>query len=219
MGIDADDATAAVKSLGWKIKLAMILIPTLAYGVLLLGQQFPRTERVQAGVSTGAMFKEALAPMFIVVWICMWLTAASELGPNQWVPTIFGAAGLPGILVLVYITVLMAVLRFFAGPLAHRLSPVGLALVLLDPDGDRTVLDELRAHAGDGARHGDDLLRRHHVLLADDAGHHVGALPARRGVPPGDHGRHGHALGRHRHACDGRDQRPLHAGRADAHRA
>ncbi|MBU0616725.1 MAG: MFS transporter [Planctomycetes bacterium] len=126
MGLGSEDVTAATQSLSWKIKIAVILIPTIVYGVMLLGQKFPKTERVQAGVSTAAMFKEAFVPLFIVVWICMWLTAASELGPNQWIPNLFGAAGLPGILVLVYITTLMGVLRFFGGALAHKLSPVGL---------------------------------------------------------------------------------------------
>lgn len=126
MGLAAPDAAPALLSWGWKIKIAVILVPTLIYGVLLLGQPFPQTERVQAGVSTAAMFKEAFVPLFIVVWICMWLTAASELGPNQWIPNLFSAAGLPGILVLVYITLLMGVLRFFAGPLVHKLSPLGL---------------------------------------------------------------------------------------------
>lgn len=128
MGLGPDTA-AGTLSLGWKIKVGLILIPTLIYGLLLLGQSFPATERVQAGVSTAEMFKQAFHPLFLVIWVCMWLTAASELGPNQWVPTIFGAAGLPGILVLVYITVLMAVLRFFAGPLVHIVSPVGLLWV------------------------------------------------------------------------------------------
>jgi MFS family permease len=126
MGVDAEGVAASTVSLSWKIKIAVILIPTIVYGIMLIGQEFPQTERVQAGVSTTAMFKEAFVPLFIVVWICMWLTAASELGPNQWIPNLFSAAGLPGILVLVYITTLMGVLRFFGGALAHKLSPIGL---------------------------------------------------------------------------------------------
>jgi MFS family permease len=30
---------------GWQIKLALILIPTVLYGIIFLGQQFPETER------------------------------------------------------------------------------------------------------------------------------------------------------------------------------
>ena len=34
--------------------------------------------------------------------------------------------GMPGILLLVYVSALMFVMRHFAGPLVHRLSPIGL---------------------------------------------------------------------------------------------
>jgi len=126
MNLGAEGASASLLSMGWKVKMALVLAPTVIYGILILGQKFPQTERVQAGVSTGDMFKEAFAPLFIIIWICMWLTAASELGPNQWIPNLFQDVGLSGILVLVYITALMGVLRLFAGPVVHRISPVGL---------------------------------------------------------------------------------------------
>lgn len=113
----------------WQIKVALTLPLTVIYGFLLLGQKFPATERVQAGVSAGDMFKSIFHPLFIVIWVCMWLTAASELGPASWIPNLLSEAGLKGsILFLVYITGLMAVLRLFAGPLVHRLSPIGLLL-------------------------------------------------------------------------------------------
>lgn len=118
--------------LDWKIKMATILVPTLVYGILFLGQKFPVTERVQAGVSTGDMFKEALRPMFILLVFCMLLTASTELGPNQWIPNIMTKtlpdAANAGILVLVWINGLMAVGRWFAGPIVHRMSPIGLLI-------------------------------------------------------------------------------------------
>jgi len=36
------------------------------------------------------------------------------------------SVGIPGILVLVWINLLMAILRYFAGPVVHRLSPTGI---------------------------------------------------------------------------------------------
>ena len=39
----------------YKLRLALILVPTLIYGVLFLGQTFPVTERVQSGVSFGGL--------------------------------------------------------------------------------------------------------------------------------------------------------------------
>jgi MFS family permease len=115
--------------LNWQVKMAVILIPTVTYGLLFRGQKFPPTERVQHGVTTSGMYREALRPLFLIWVFCMLLTAATELGPNQWIPDILTkTAGLQGILVLVWINGLMAVGRMLAGPLVHRLSPVGLLI-------------------------------------------------------------------------------------------
>jgi hypothetical protein len=39
------------------------------------------------------------------------------------VPAVLEAGKIPGILVLAYVNGLMAILRFYAGPVVHRLSP------------------------------------------------------------------------------------------------
>jgi len=118
---------------GWgsyKLRLALILIPTVIYGFLLLGQKFPITERVRSGVSFGGMIQATLGrPLFLILFLCMGITASLELGPNRWIPAILQAGGMHGILVLVWISGLMAVLRFFAGPIVHRLSPTGMLVV------------------------------------------------------------------------------------------
>jgi fucose permease len=57
----------------------------------------------------------------------MFLTAASELAPGQWVDlALTRTVGMQGILLLVYVNGLMFVMRHFAGPLVHRLSPIGV---------------------------------------------------------------------------------------------
>lgn len=111
----------------WEIKLGLILIPTVAYGFLMLTQTFPPTENVQAGVSVGEMFRVTFtSPFFLLLLFCMAITASTELGPNRWIPAVLQAGGIPGILVLVWISGLMAVLRYKAGPVVHRLSPTGI---------------------------------------------------------------------------------------------
>lgn len=113
----------------WQIKMALILIPTLVYGVLLLGQRFPLTEGVRSGVSMAEMFKATLTtPLMLLMLACMALTASIELGPNRWLPAVLEAGGLAGILVLVYINAIMAVMRYWAGPVVHRLMPSGVLL-------------------------------------------------------------------------------------------
>lgn len=115
--------------MGWKVQFAVMLVPTVIYGFMFLGQPFPRTERVESGVSTGEMFAACVRPMFLLMVACMLLTAATELGPGQWIPNILTNAGVSGILVLVWITGLMAVGRQFAGVFVHRLAPAGMLLL------------------------------------------------------------------------------------------
>lgn len=118
----------------WQVKLILVFVPTVSYGLVFLGQKFPATERVQSGVTFGEMVKACLSPLFISLFICMALTASLELGPGRWMSEAmneamaFAGAG-AGILVLVYGTGLMAVLRYFAGHAIERFSPTGMLLI------------------------------------------------------------------------------------------
>src|SRR6266568_2856725 len=112
----------------WQWKMLLVLVPSAVYTLLFLGQRFPATERAAAGVPFGDMFKEIVRPLFIVVWLCMWMTAATELGPGQWMSNIFNdvmkSAAQTGILVLVWVNGIMYLIRQFLGGAAHRVSPV-----------------------------------------------------------------------------------------------
>lgn len=111
----------------WNIKLSLILIPAALVVILCMGMKFPPTERAASGISMGQMFKELLKPLFIVLFLSMFLTAASELAPGQWVDfALSRTVHMQGILLLVYVSGIMFVARHFAGPLAHKLSPIGL---------------------------------------------------------------------------------------------
>jgi MFS family permease len=113
--------------LSWQVQLGVILVPTIVYGVLIFGQQFPLTERKASGVSTGEMLKTALNPAFLLLIGCMMITASIELAPGQMLESVLkNTAGLNGILILVYGSALMFILRYFAGPIAHKISPIGM---------------------------------------------------------------------------------------------
>ncbi len=113
----------------WELRLGLGFIPAILYGIILLPQPFPHTEGRQAGVSISEMFRATFtSPIFLLFLFCMMITASLELGPNRWVPAVLQAGGVPGILVLVWISGLMAVLRYFAGPFVERYSPTGLLL-------------------------------------------------------------------------------------------
>lgn len=113
--------------LDWRLEMAVVALPAAAILVLAAGVRYPPTERAAAGVSTGQMFRELLNPLFAVLFLSMFLTAASELAPGQWVDLALSrTVGMPGILLLVYVSGLMFVMRHFAGPLVHRLSSIGV---------------------------------------------------------------------------------------------
>jgi fucose permease len=111
----------------WQASLLLIVIPCVTYGVMLIGSRFPLTERVESGISNKEMFLQTLRPMFLLWAFCMLLTSATELGPQKWQNSVLTTtAQVPGTLILVYTSGMMFVLRHFAGPIAHRLSPVGM---------------------------------------------------------------------------------------------
>ena len=71
--------------------------------------------------------------LLIVLMAIMSVTATSELGTQQWVDRILGAqlGDLPGqaMIVLGMVTGIMAVGRYFAGPLIHAFNPLGVLLM------------------------------------------------------------------------------------------
>lgn len=114
----------------WQVKQALCFIPALAYGFMFIGLKLPPTERVQSGVSTGSMYREALRPLFLVWIFCMLLTASTELGTNQWIGEMMKGAGIAnGILILAWISIIMLLGRTFAGPVIHKLAPTGMLVL------------------------------------------------------------------------------------------
>ncbi|NLH98952.1 MAG: MFS transporter [Chthonomonadales bacterium] len=160
----------------WKVKIGLILIPTIVYGVFMLGRKFPIHERVAAGVSYRDMLREfgvisalivsflvfkeigrvfsfpeavtwtliivatlafgvatGFAPgrgLFIILVLIMMPLATTELGTDTWVTDLMGPEmeklGVQAGWILVYTSLIMMILRFLAGSIVHRLSPLGL---------------------------------------------------------------------------------------------
>ena len=73
-------------------------------------------------------------PMFLFLMLIMIPLATTELGTDSWItplmePAMRDGLGLAGGWVLVYTSLIMLILRFFAGPIVHKLSPLGLLCV------------------------------------------------------------------------------------------
>jgi len=112
----------------WQVEVATMLIPALIYGYLFSKLDFPVTERVAAGISTGDMYKSLFTPLFIFMIICMFGTAITELFTGQWIDVLLRNVSDNAILLLTIETGVMVLGRAFAGPVVHRLSPTGVLL-------------------------------------------------------------------------------------------
>ncbi len=114
--------------IGWRWKVGLVILPTMVYGAMLLTQKWPVNERVAAGVPYRDMMREFGRPMFIILLLVMVPLAITELGTDSWITALMENVLTnvhPG-WVLVYTSAIMFVLRFFAGPIVHRINPLGL---------------------------------------------------------------------------------------------
>lgn len=182
----------------WRMTIGLILIPAIAFFIVLIGKQFPKSEREQAGVGYLSMLKEfgvfgilvgfglvfsqlgrpdvfgsylteklhieptnipwlmagctAFAVIIFAIFtkvmvdgiayipfgrgilafliIIMMPLATTEIGTDGWISSLMEApmkaAGHNPAWVLVYTSAIMMALRFCAGPIVHKLSPLGL---------------------------------------------------------------------------------------------
>lgn len=112
-----------------QLEVALMLIPTLIYGFLFSKLEFPVTERVSAGVSTGDMYKALVNPLFLFMIVCMFGTAITELFTNQWTDVLFKTVTDNAILILTFVASVQVLGRAFASPIVHRLAPQGVLLI------------------------------------------------------------------------------------------
>ena len=112
---------------GWQAQMWITMVPTVIYAVLFYGKAFPRP-KVEGVTSIKENLKAMLSPTFIFLFFAMSLTAISEFGPQQWVNIVMDASGASGMLILALTTGLMAVGRFFAGPVVAKLGQTGVLL-------------------------------------------------------------------------------------------
>jgi MFS family permease len=113
----------------WEIQMGMFLLPTLLYGILMLGQRFPHSEAKAAGIGLGTMLLEFLSPILIFLVLIHALVGYVELGTDSWIQNITGNIlnnASYGTMLFIWTSSLMFALRFFAGPIVHKISPLGL---------------------------------------------------------------------------------------------
>ena len=169
---------AGAKPVAWQIQISLFLIPVILYGLMMLGQRFPKSEASSSGISYRDMlgelglvgaavictllalfFKSDLGfpplvaaglgaallaafgaatgfrlghPLLAFLLVIQALVGYVELGTDSWIGKITGtimASPANGLLLFVYTSALMFGLRFFAGPIVEKISPLGLLAV------------------------------------------------------------------------------------------
>ncbi len=120
---------AVMNSASWEVRVSIFLVPVVAYGLICLGQRFPKSEAASAGVPMGQMIAQLAAPLLIILLVIHAMLGYVELGTDSWISNITGNivnSKQGGLYLFVYTSALMFVLRFFAGPIVERISPLGL---------------------------------------------------------------------------------------------
>jgi MFS family permease len=169
---------AAAKPVAWQLQISLFLVPVVLYGLMMLGQRFPKSEASSSGVSYRDMLGElglagaaviccllalffksdlGLSPLLsagLAAGLLALFGAATgfrfghlllaflllvqamvgyvELGTDSWISKITGAimaSPANGLLLFVYTSSLMFILRFFAGPIVEKISPLGLLAI------------------------------------------------------------------------------------------
>ena len=115
----------------WQIQISLFMIPVVLYGIMLLGQHMPKTEAAAQGVSLGSMLAEFAAPLLLLLLLIHAMVGYVELGTDSWIAKITGTIldKTTGRWLFVYTSGLMFLLRFVAGPIVHKISPLGLLFI------------------------------------------------------------------------------------------
>src|SRR5690606_33776550 len=83
---------------------------------------------IVAAVIVEGLVVNKMSLLFPFILFCMFLTASTELGTNQWLNGLLQDSGVNPMIILVVISGIMATGRCLAGPMIHRLNPPGVLL-------------------------------------------------------------------------------------------
>lgn len=114
-----------IMHLPWQYAMSAFGIFVIAYAVMAFPEKFPATAsaRTQNFAQTFACF--ASWP-FLLLIVLHGLVGYMELGVDSWMAKLMENVLPNAILILVYTSALMFILRFFAGPIVHKINPIGL---------------------------------------------------------------------------------------------
>jgi MFS family permease len=116
-------------NVGWQIRWGIVFAPMLLYGVMMLGRPFPESEAKESGVPMGRMLLTLLSPILLFLFLLHAMIGYVELGTDTWIQNITNTVLANkdwALIAFIWTNILMFTLRFFAGPIVHKINPVGL---------------------------------------------------------------------------------------------
>ncbi len=118
-------------NVSWQVQISLFLVPVIVYGVMIFGQQMPPTQASEGGMSFGKILLQFGSPLLLFLLFIHAMVGYVELGTDSWIARITGSIldDNTGRWLFVYTSALMFALRFVAGPIVHKISPLGLLLV------------------------------------------------------------------------------------------
>jgi MFS family permease len=111
MGVSQVLAVFHIQPIDWHYALAAAVVPAVLFAIPI--RSFGR-------------------PMFVFLLLLMFLLATTELGTDSWIQDIMGSVlqnKMMGTLFIVYTATIMFIMRFFASPIVHKISPLGVLAV------------------------------------------------------------------------------------------
>jgi MFS family permease len=137
MSIGSTATPTAEGFTGWQWKVTLLLIPTLIYGVMMLGVKFPVNERVAAGVSYKDMLREFGAAGAFIASSLILLELGNVFGWDGLLGSatlpVIGSASIVSLIGIAIITVgYFAVARSFGQPLFIFLLLVMILLAITE---------------------------------------------------------------------------------------
>ncbi len=120
--------TAWISEIPWEIALSSYSLVLILILVMTLQEEFPPTVSSKSNASKAVLFSCFVSVPFLVLVVIHGLIGYMELGVDSWQTRLMEGLVENSVTVLIYTSILMFVLRFCAGPIVHKLNPIGLLL-------------------------------------------------------------------------------------------
>jgi MFS family permease len=121
--------TAWITEIPWQYALTTYSVVLIILLMIVVKESFPDTVSQGGKVSFVTLFGCFASIPFLVLIVLHGLIGYMELGVDSWQTRLMENLVENSVTILIYTSFLMFGLRFFAGPIAHRINPIGLLFV------------------------------------------------------------------------------------------